>query len=427
MIAGSKGPSARPAARSRLIIDLRHDNAPYGLSAVNDDEFREMRLSLEPRQAWQRRFSNEAKVLAFVALSLCLSSCANHPVNVLKPQTTADPGASQVDMLVVSTRAPSAVPGQVFSGERAEGRSLRRIVVSIPSSDRRQLGQIQWPSGDKADPSREFAALKVEAEAPADVDRWFLHVAAKRRKVLIFVHGFNNTFEEAVYRFAQVAHDSGTDAAPILFTWPSRGGLFSYLYDRESATNSRDALEFVLTRAATDPNVSDVTILAHSMGNWLALEALRQIAIRHGRLPPAIHTVIMASPDVDVDVFQSEYLAMGPQKPKFFLFLSRDDGALSLSRFLAGDKDRLGGIDPDREPYRSKLARTNITVIDLTKTHDADPIGHTKFADSPEIVRLIGARLMEGQPITGSDTSLGERIIQSRVVPIHPPTNVLHP
>jgi esterase/lipase superfamily enzyme len=316
-------------------------------------------------------------------------------------------------MLVVSTRAHSSLPGQVYSGERAEGRSLVNIVVSVPPDGARKVGEIQWPRGKRADPSHEFSTMKIAEMAPEKVDGWFLHVAAKRRKVLIFVHGFNNTFEEAAYRFAQIVHDSKADAAPILFTWPSRGGLFEYLYDKDSATNSRDALEFVLTRAALDPNVSDITVLAHSMGNWIALEALRQMAIRRGGVPSKIKNVIMAAPDLDVDVFESEYLALGTPKPRFTLFLSRDDNALSLSRFLAGHKDRLGGIDPDKEPYRSKLEKTNIVVIDLTKLADNDPFHHAKFADSPEVVRLIGARLIEGQSVSRSDVSFRERVISS--------------
>lgn len=352
--------------------------------------------------------------LGVLLILLSLTGCAGHPDNVLTPLASPPTRGDTVDMLVVSTRAPSTVPGQVFGGERSEERSLAHLLVSIPDFSQRKAGTIQWPSGQSADPHREFATLKVETLSPRMLDDWFLRVAGKRRKVLIFVHGFNNTFEEAVYRFAQIAHDSGTDAAPILFTWPSRGGALSYLYDRESATNSRDSLEFVLERAAADPAVSDVTVLAHSMGNWIALEALRQMAIRHGTLPSKIRNVIMAAPDVDVDIFQSEYLAMGPQKPHFTLFLSRDDGALSLSRFLAGDKDRLGSIDPDAEPYRSKLNKTNIAVIDLTKLGDGDPFHHGKFADSPEVVRLIGTRLIEGQKIAESDISLGERVVVPR-------------
>jgi esterase/lipase superfamily enzyme len=58
-----------------------------------------------------------------------------------------------------------------------------------------------------------------------------------RSKVLVFVHGFNNRFDDAVYRFAQIVHDSRAPVIPILFTWPSRGELRlrAYTYDRESA------------------------------------------------------------------------------------------------------------------------------------------------------------------------------------------------
>jgi esterase/lipase superfamily enzyme len=182
-------------------------------------------------------------VCLVTACGLPVSACASHPSNVLIPTDVVSKGATPVDMLVVSTRAHSSLPGQIYSGERAEGRSLVNIVVSVPPDGARKVGEIQWPRGKRADPSHEFSTMKIAEMAPEKVDGWFLHVAAKRRKVLIFVHGFNNTFEEAAYRFAQIVHDSKADAAPILFTWPSRGGIFEYLYDKDSATDSRDALE----------------------------------------------------------------------------------------------------------------------------------------------------------------------------------------
>ncbi|MGO7418248.1 alpha/beta hydrolase, partial [Rhizobium ruizarguesonis] len=61
--------------------------------------------------------------------------------------------------------------------------------------------------------------------------------------VLVFIHCFNNRFEDAVYRFSQIVHDSCVHSAPILVTWPSRGSLLSYGYDRESTNYTRNALE----------------------------------------------------------------------------------------------------------------------------------------------------------------------------------------
>ncbi len=62
---------------------------------------------------------------------------------------------------------------------------------------------------------------------------------------LVFVHGFNNKFEDAVFRFAQIVHDSGAEVAPVLFTWPSKGSVLAYGYDRESTNFSRNGLETV--------------------------------------------------------------------------------------------------------------------------------------------------------------------------------------
>ncbi|TZG36034.1 alpha/beta fold hydrolase [Agrobacterium sp. B1(2019)] len=341
-------------------------------------------------------------------LALVTSGCAGHSENVLIP--SADGGGTPVDILVMSTREKSPTPGQIYGGERARDWSLSRVVVSVPPSKARKIGKVQWPRRYPPNAATEFATLSAASVSGAQVDDWFLSVAGRRRKVLIFVHGFNNSFAEALYRLAQVKTDSGTDAAPILFTWPSRGGPFAYLYDKESATYSRNALEYLIDRAAKDRNVTDITILAHSMGNWLALEALRQLAIRRGHLPEKVRNVIMASPDVDVDVFRLEYEQFRGPKPKVTLFLSKDDSALSISRFLSGEKDRLGSIDPDVEPYRSKLQNADLSVVDLTKVSSGDRFHHGKFAESPEIVRLIGKRLIEGQDISGTDLVTGMRL-----------------
>jgi len=125
---------------------------------------------------------------------------------------------------------------------------------------------------------------------------------------------------------------------------------------------------------------------------------------------PKITNVILASPDLDVDVFSKQFAAMGKDHPRFTLFTSRDDRALRASRFISGNVDRLGQIDPSIEPYRSELEKAGITVIDLTQLKAGDRLNHGKFASSPEVVQLIGQRLVTGQTITDSDIGLGERL-----------------
>ncbi len=354
------------------------------------------------------RFSN-GLILLTVALAM-LASCAGRPEGVLIPTKLQAAQASRVDVLVATTRRPSPIPGILFSGERGEDLQVTEIALSIPPDGSRAVGQVQWPKRLPADPAREFATLSVTPVPPEKANGWLRQHLPKSRRVLVFVHGFNNRYEDAVYRFAQIVHDSRADVAPVLFTWPSRGSIFAYNYDKESTNYSRAALEEMLRRLARDPEVGEITVMAHSMGSWLTVEALRQMAIRDGRVAPKIQNVILASPDLDVDVFGRQFAEIGEGRPHFTLFVSRDDRALSLSKRISGNIDRLGQVDPTVEPYRTAFERAGIVVLDLTALKSGDPLNHGKFAESPEVVKLIGNRLIAGQTVTDSDVGLGERL-----------------
>jgi esterase/lipase superfamily enzyme len=81
------------------------------------------------------------------------------------------------------------------------------------------------------------------------------------------------------------------------------------------------------------------------MGTWLTVEALRQMAIRNGGIPAKIENVILAAPDLDVDVFRQQLADMGPKRPSIHRLRVRDDNALKVSRRISGNVDRLGAID----------------------------------------------------------------------------------
>lgn len=348
-----------------------------------------------------------------VLLVLNVAACTGRPKNVLIATHVTPPGTSVVDMLVATTRAPDKTqPGEMFSGERGTEYSFADIAVSIPPQ--RTVGEVQWPQGDTPDPSREFTTVEAQIlTKEAAIAAFDKRIArTPKRQALVFVHGYNTRFGEAVYRFAQIVHDSDASVVPVLFTWPSRGSLLQYGYDHESANFSRDALERLLQYLAKDPNVGEISILAHSMGNWVTLEALRQMAIRNHGLPKKITNVMLAAPDVDFDVFQRQIQAMEVRPSLFTIFVSRDDEALAVSRRVWGDKTRLGAINPDAEPYIDVLDRNHLTAIDLTKiaSGGGDSLGHTKFAEAPQVVRAIGARLASGQPLNDGQAGVGEKL-----------------
>lgn len=349
------------------------------------------------------------RLVVLLLASILTAGCAGRPVGVLTPVEAAVPEATKVDLLVATTRAPSPDAGIRYTGERGQGVSLSAFTVSIPPDSRREVGQVQWPRSLPPNPETDFTTLNVQPLPSVKAAKGWLdsHLPPSRR-VLIFVHGYNNRFEDSVYRFAQIVHDSRSEVAPVLFTWPSRARVFDYLFDRESTIFSRDAFEEAVWQVASDPRVEDVTVMAHSMGAWLAMEGLRQMAIRRGKLPAKISNVILASPDVDVDVFASQWRALNGPKARFTLFVSQDDRALQVSRRIAGGVDRLGLIDTQK--YYAELEKSGIVVIDLTKMRGGDALNHDRFASSPEVVQLIGTRLVNGQTVTDSEVSLGDRI-----------------
>ena len=356
---------------------------------------------------------SQAVVVCVVALSAIIAGCSSRPYGTLVVSPSS-PDASQVDLLVATTRAPVLQPpGVMFGGSRGRGLDFADIVVSIPPPGARQPGDVTLPSSLPGNPERDFVILRADrmdlAQAKANFDTRVKRTP--RRSVLIFVHGFNTRFEEAVYRFAQIVHDARVDVAPVLFTWPSGGRVTDYVYDRDSAVYSRDAFEDVLQALVKDPNVDSISILAHSMGNYLAIESLRQMSIRDRGLSPKIRDVMLASPDIDVDVFRRQIAEIdaGPRPAQFTLFISRDDRALGLSSFLARDSTRLGSLDPNKEPYRSILEQGRVQVIDLTSVASNDITNHGKFA-SGEVVGAIGERLAEGQSLTDAKAGLVESL-----------------
>ncbi len=327
----------------------------------------------------------------------------------MRPVVTTGTEGSIVPLLVATTRRATSDDGVLFTGERSARTSFTEIDISVPPVHK--AGEIEWPDRTPGDPSRHFVTTRV---VPYDRKEFLAQVRKlaprMKNRVMVFIHGYNNRFDDAVYRFAQISHDSNAAAVPVLFTWPSRGRLLAYPYDRESATYSRDALESLLRDLASEPGVTEVAVLAHSMGNWVTLEALRQLAIRHGSVPAKISNVMLAAPDVDVDVARTQIMGMGGRRPRITLFVSQDDRALGISRIIAGSTARLGAIDPGQEPYRSALEANHINVIDLTAMRSGDALNHGKFAQSPEVVQFIGAQLASGQALDGDRAGLGDHL-----------------
>jgi esterase/lipase superfamily enzyme len=349
-------------------------------------------------------------VLALILAFACCA-CSGRPLQgVLVPSAESSTGTSRIPILVATTRARSASDvGDMFNGERGPEVSYASITVSIPPDSARKVGQIQWPTSVPGDPGRDFVTVSAEHTSQQSFNTMLSALARStgRSRVLVFVHGFNNRFDEAVYRFAQIVQDSKAPVIPVLFSWPSRGlvSLVAYKEDVESANYSRNALQQLLGVVAHNRDVKEVTVLCHSMGCWPALEGLRARSIHAGKADK-FKNVLLVAPDLDVAVFRTEVHQMGRPRPRIALFVSRDDQALKLSKSIWGGRARLGDADPEQESYRTEFERDGIMVFDLT--HLQGNAHSRAFEDVTSVMGMIERRLAEGQQMTDSRSTLGD-------------------
>ena len=355
-----------------------------------------------------RHFLQPALVLI---LTLACCACSGRPLQgVLVPSAESATGASRIPILVATTRARSASDvGDMFNGDRGREVSYASITVSIPPDSARKVGQIQWPTSVPGDPGRDFVTVSADHINQQSFNTAISAFARStgRSRVLVFVHGFNNRFDEAVYRFAQIVQDLKVPVIPVLFSWPSRGlvNLVAYKEDVESANYSRGALQQLLGVIAHNRDVKEVTVLCHSMGCWPALGGLRARSIHAGKADK-FKNVLLVAPDLDIAVFRTEVHQMGRPRPRIVLFVSQDDQALKLSKSIWGGSTRLGDANPEQEPFRSEFAREGIMVFDLT--HLQGNAHSRAFEDVTSVMGMIERRLAKGQQMTDSRSTLGE-------------------
>ena len=331
-----------------------------------------------------RRRQAGAVVVTLLSLAFLLAGCASRPgVGALLSNHAVSAVGKNHTILVATTRERDSRPGTYFGGERAQSVSYATVTVAVPPTH--VPGKIEWPSRAPGNPETDFvvrdaAYLDSEREFVKTLNAQLAMRPPGKRRVFVFIHGYNTMFAEGLYRFTQIVDDADAPAVPVLFTWASRGHVTDYVYDSNSATAARDELEHTL-RLVFASNAEAVNILAHSMGNWVTVEALRQIKIS-AKLPPMkkLGAVVLAAPDIDIDVFKSQMRRFGKPRKPFFVIVSRDDKALRFSDFIAGGKERLGSYSNDAE-----LTALGAVVIDLTDVKATDRSNHAKFAQLAEI------------------------------------------
>lgn len=327
-----------------------------------------------------------------------------------------------ISIFAVSTRKD----GGDASSDALDGEGPRYSLQMLSVPPVHKPGNIERPSFGAADPQEHFAALSRRG---LDEDSFFTamasHVSGRtgaNRDILLYVHGFNTSYDEARYRLAQIVADARFGGVPVLYTWPAAESLLGYGAAKENATIARGPLSRVLRRLSEVPGAGRIHILAHSMGAWLAMEALRENAISGSPgLNGKLGEVMLAAPDIDLSVFREQLSRLDPSH--ICILAASNDRALSLSRRLAGDRPRLGALDLGNPEDRAAIEELGVKAYDVSR-ESTGWTGHATYASAPLVVRMIGAQLADARPQDANvQAVLGEKPVTTEILaaPLAPP------
>ena len=266
--------------------------------------------------------------------------------------------------------------------------------VSIPDDHR--MGAIEkprwWRLQFREDPQRHVVVLGLEPLSPTEFSaraRGSL-LESSKKEVLLFVHGFNVGFSEAVSRAAQIAYDLHFEGLAALYSWPSEGSIPKYTIDENNVTWSLPRFAKFLSLVREDLGAETVHIIAHSMGNRLVAPTIASmtstLAIQGARL----RQVVFAAPDIDAATFTDLAKAFYEKAERFTLYASSEDKAIKVSR-LIHKYPRAGESDLDL------VVVGCVDTVDATAV-DTSLLGHSYFGDNKSVLSDIFELIRRGSP-----------------------------
>jgi len=278
-----------------------------------------------------------------------------------------------IEVFYATDRERSTLDGE-YTSDWAEEISYGKASISIPGAH--EIGDIEkpgWFFGE--DPDKH---MLVRSTTLLPQKKYFSELERRLNKpgsLLVFVHGYNVSFEDAALRTGQMAADLRFKGVPIFYSWPSKGDLKGYQVDSNTMEWSKKNIEYFLTQLLNDTTASNIYLLGHSMGTRGLTQAYIEVAEQLPEAKKRIKEVILAAPDIDTKIFKRDIA------PKLLeagapvtVYVSSRDTALKASRNINGSLARVGA------------GGMNVTVIDGIETIDVSALGtgflnHSTFAD----------------------------------------------
>ena len=323
-------------------------------------------------------------------------------IEPLKPRVTRTSSTQQTKATVYplwfgTNRKPIA-PQDIskgFSGERDRQIHYGSCEVTVPKSHRiGSTGSPWWKfilTDDRLKLEPKSLKLLDETSFFASIQQSLQAHDLDENSALVFIHGFNVSFEAAALQSAQIGVDLQIRGIMAFYSWPSKGKFAGYTADEATIEASEQYITEFLIDLVQKSGVKKVHIIAHSMGNRGLLRAMQRILfkVQSDASDISFGQIFLAAPDVDPDLFQGVAEAYKQLAERTTLYVSSKDKALVASRIIHNES-RVGFSPP-------------ITVVEGIDTVDVSDIdltllGHGYFAEQRNVLNDIHNLLMDNTP-----------------------------
>jgi esterase/lipase superfamily enzyme len=289
------------------------------------------------------------------------------------------------ETLAISEMAENEEPR--YSADKSERGRIERGICEVAIPKTHHAGELESPSILRFE--REFKPeehVTLRKTVRLHDDAFYQQLRAQvdsspDREILVFVHGFNVSFEDAARRTAQMANDLKLQGAPVFYSWPAdKYFLLTYGKDETSVGWTAPHLKEFLLDLVHNTDARAINLVAHSMGNRALTTALREIDLQLRDEARLFNQVVLAAPDIDADDFRDNIApAIQRTAKQVTLYASSHDIALGASRFFhrnarAGDTSRGLVLVP------------GMVTIDVSNI-DGGPWGHSYVGASDPVLR----------------------------------------
>lgn len=320
-------------------------------------------------------------------LLLALGGCAGAEA-VTAPQP--EPSRATLPIFYATNRNDSgaADPAERFGAEPA-ALSYGRAEISIPLDHK--IGEIDaggWEIvADDTKSDTDFGVVATTTLGPRDFVDGLASQAAKSgdAAVLVYVHGYNNSFVYALQRGAQLAADLDWKGPVVVYSWPSHAALLDFGRDRDNAEASAAPLRVFLGMLANRAAGGPVRLVAHSMGARVLLLALA--GFQSASKP--FEEIVFAA----LELSREEYAMLAPRAlaagKRVTVYASDSDMPLQVIANL--------GDSPAGDANGGLALVPGIDSIDASAV-GGDPLGHSYIGDSRAVLADLYQLLRHGLP-----------------------------